>query len=134
MLPDPGADPTIDVPDYVDYDNAPQGRLPLISNLLDSWGTVTPMNHNNYRTIVITISTRLRFAFSWLVGDAEWAMGIARGARGGKWGEFFNRGRAMTPGATERLMAAYLTSRGIPPRRSLHRMAQPVQQQHVPPL
>ena len=46
-------------------------------------------------------------------------MGIARGAHGAEWGDFFHRSGAMTPGATERLMAAYLTWRGIPPPRSL---------------
>ena len=91
------------------------------------------MNHNNYRTMVVTLTTRLPFAFGWLVGDAEWAIGIARGAYGGEWGEFFHRGGAMTPGATKRLMAAYLTWRGIPPPRSLELMAQRAQQPHVPP-
>ena len=70
------------------------------------------MNHNNYRTIVVTLTTRLLIAFGWPVGDAEWAMGIASGAHGGEWGEFFHCGGAMTPGTTERLMAAYLTWRG----------------------
>ena len=64
------------------------------------------MNHNNYRTIVVTLTTRLPFAFGWLEGDADCAMGIACSTHGGKWGEFFNRGGAMTPGATRRLMAA----------------------------
>ena len=39
----------------------------------------------------------------------------------------------MTPGATERLMAAYLTSRGIPPSRSLESLIQRTLQPHVPP-
>ena len=41
------------------------------------------MNLNNYRTIVVTLTTRLPIAFGRLVGDAEWAMGIACGAHGG---------------------------------------------------
>ena len=69
-LPDPGADPTIYVPDYEHYDDAPRGSLPPIGNLPDSWGPVTAVNHNNYRTIVVTLTTRLPIAFSWLVGDA----------------------------------------------------------------
>ena len=113
-LPDPGADPTIYVANYEHYDDAPRGSLPPIGYLPDSWGPVTPMNHNNYRTIVVTLTTRLSIA--WLVGDAEWAMGIARRAHGGEWGEFLHRSGAMTPGATESLMAAYLTWRGIAPR------------------
>ena len=105
-------DPTIYVPDNEHYDNTPRGSLPPIGNLPDSWGPVTPMNHNKYRTTVVTLTTRLPSAFGWLVGDAEWAMGIVRGAHGGELGEFFHRGNAMTQGATERLMAAYLTWRG----------------------
>ena len=70
---------------------------------------------NNYRITVVTLTTRLPFAFGWLVGDAEWAMGIVRGAHGGRWGNFFHRSGAMTAGATERLMAAYLTLRGPTP-------------------
>ena len=107
-LPVPGADPTIYVPDNEHYDDAPQDSLPPIKNLPDSWGPVTPMNLNNYRTTVVTLLTRLLFAFGWLVGDAEWAMGIVRGAHGGEWGEFFHCSGAMTAGVTERLMAAYL--------------------------
>ena len=44
------------------------------------------MNNNNYRTIVVILTTRLPFAFGWLVGDLEWAMGNARGAHGGESG------------------------------------------------
>ena len=51
------------------------------------------MNLNNYRTTVVTLTTRLPFAFSWLVGDAEWAMGVVCGAHGAEWGEFFHRSR-----------------------------------------
>ena len=83
-LPVKGADPTIYVPDTEHYDNAPRGSLPPIGNLLDSRGPVTPMNLNNYRTTVVTLTPRLPFAFCWLVGDAEWAMKIIRGAHGGK--------------------------------------------------
>ena len=60
-------------------------------------------------------------------------MGIARGAHGAEWGDFFHRGGALTPGATGRLMAAYLTWRGIPPPRSLRSLVQRAQQPHVPP-
>ena len=97
-LQDPGVDPTIYVPDYEHYDDAPGGSLPPIGNLPDSWGPVTPMNHNNYRTIVVTLTTRLPIAFGWLVGDAEWAMGIARGAHGGEWGEILPPQRGHDPG------------------------------------
>ena len=70
-LPDPGADPTIFLPDHEHYDDAPRGSLPPIGNLPDSWGYVTPTNLNNYRTIVVTLTSRLPIAFCWLVGDAD---------------------------------------------------------------
>ena len=108
-LPTEGADPTFYVPESEHYDDAPRGSLPPIGSLPDSWGPVTPMNFNNYRTTVITLTTRLPFAFGSLVGDAEGAMGIVRGAQGGQWGDFFHRSGPITPGVTERLMAAYLT-------------------------
>ena len=132
-LPDPDADPTVYVPDHEDYNDAPRGSLPPIGNLPDSWGYVSPTNQNNYRNIVVTLTTRLPIAFGWLVGYAEPAMGIARGAHGAEWGDSFQRGGAMTPGATERLMAAYLRWRGIPPPRSLQSLIQRTLQPHVPP-
>ena len=132
-LPDPDADPTVHVPDHKDYNGAPRGSLPPIGNLPDSLGYVSPTKQNNYRNIVVTLTTRLPIAFGWLVGDAEWAMGIARGAHGAEWGDFFHRGGALTPGATERLMAAYLTWRGIPPPRSPESLIQRNLQPHVAP-
>ena len=132
-LPDPDGDPTVYVPDHEDYNNAPRGILPPIGNLPDSRGYVSPTNQNNYRNIVVTLTTRLPIAFGWLVGDAEWAMGIARGAHGAEWGDYFHRDGAMTLGATEMLMAAYLTWRGIPPPRSLESLIQRTLQPHVPP-
>ena len=126
-------DPTVYVPDHEDYNDAPRGSLSPIGNLPDSWGYVSPTNQNNYRNIIVTLTTRLLTAFGWLVGDAEWAMNIARGAHGAEWADFFHRGGAMTPGATERLMAAYLTRRGIPAPRSLKSLIQRTLQPHVPP-
>ena len=132
-LPAEGADPTIYVPDYEHYDDTPRGSLPPVGNLPDSWGPVTPINLYNYRTTVVTLTTRLPFAFGWLVGDAEWSMGIVCCAHGSEWGDFFHRSGAMTEGATSRLMAAYLTWRGIPLPRSLTPLARHAQQLHVPP-
>ena len=60
-------------------------------------------------------------------------MGLARGTHGAEWGGSFHCGGALTPGATERLMAAYLRWRGIPSRRSLQSLVQRAQQPHVPP-
>ena len=126
-------DHTVYVPDHEDYNDAPRGSLSPIGNLPDSWGYVSPTNQNNYRNIIVTLTTRLLIAFGWLVGDAERAMNIARGAHGAEWADFFHRGGAMTPGATERLMAAYLTRRGISAPRSLESLIQRTLQPHVPP-
>ena len=93
---------------------APSPPAPSTTQGSTFTGYVSPTNQNNYRNIVVTLTTRLPIAFGWLVGDAEWAMGIVRGAHGAEWGDFFHRGGAMTPGATERLMAAYLSGGGYP--------------------
>ena len=67
------------------------------------------MNRVNWRTTVVTLTTRLPFTFGRLVGDAEWAMGVICGAHGNEWGDFFHRSGALIEGTPERLMAAYLT-------------------------
>ena len=118
-LPTQRADPRTYVPDNEHYDDAPRGSVTPVGNLPDSWGPVTPLNFNNYRTTVVTLTTRLPFAIGWLVGDAEWAMGIVCGAHDRDWGDFFHRSGAMIEGAAERVMAAYLTWGGIPLQRSL---------------
>ena len=48
-------------------------------------------------------------------------------------GGFLPSRRGPNPGATVRLMAAYLTWRGIPPPRSLQSLVQRAQQPHIPP-
>ena len=55
-----GADSTIDVPAYEHYNDAPRGSLPIVGNLPDSWGSVSTMILNKYRTTVITLTTRLQ--------------------------------------------------------------------------
>ena len=106
------------VPDYEPYGGMPRGSLPPVGSLPDSWGPIAPLNGDNWRTTVLTLTTRLQYTFGWLVGDAELATGIARGAHGHDWGNFFRRSGNMTEGAPERLMASYLTLTGIPlPRR-----------------
>ena len=117
-LRDGEEDPTIWVQDYEHYGGVPWGSLPPVGNLPDRWGPMGPMNRDNWRTTVLTLTPHLPFTFGWLVGDVEWAIGIARGAHGHEWGDFFLRSGGMTEGAPDRLMAAYLTWRGIPlPRR-----------------
>ena len=88
-LQDGEEDPTIWVPDHEHYYGVPRGSLTPVGNLLDSWVPIGPMNHDNWRTTVLTLTTRLPFTLGWLVGDAEWAMGMARGAHGHECGEFF---------------------------------------------
>ena len=133
-LPDVGADSTIWVPDYEHYNNAPRGSLPPVGNLPDSWGPIDSMYRDNWRTTVITLTTRLPFTFSWQVGDAEWAIGVVHGAHGNEWGDFSHRSGGLVEGASERLMVAYLTWRGIPLTRSLVPVARRVEQPLVPPL
>ena len=113
-LPDSEADPTIWVPDYEHYSGVPRVSLPPVGNLPDSCGPVGPMNRDNRRATLLTLTALLPFTFGWLVGDAEWAMGVVRGAHGHEWGDFFRRSRGMVEGALERLMAACLTWRGGP--------------------
>ena len=132
-LPVEGADPTMYVPDYEHYGDAPRGSLPPVGNLPDSSGPVSTMNLNNWRTTVVSLTTRLLFTFGWLVGDAEWATGVVRGADGDRWGDFFHRSRALIEGAPERMMVVYLTWRGIPLPCSLVSLVRRAQQPHVPP-
>ena len=80
---------------------------------------VGPMDRNNWRATVLILTTRLPFTFGWLVGDAEWATGVLRGTHGHEWGDFFRRSGGLVKGAPERLMAAYLTWRGMPLLRRL---------------
>ena len=105
-LPDRYEDPKICVPDYEYYGGVPRGSLPPVGNLPDSWGPIGPMNRDNWRTTVLTLTTCLPFTFGWLDGDAEWAMGIACSAQGNEWGDCFRRRGGMTEGAPERLMVA----------------------------
>ena len=42
VVPVDGADPTIYVPDYEHYDDAPRGSLPPVGNVPDSWGPTPP--------------------------------------------------------------------------------------------
>ena len=71
--------PTSWAPDHEPYDRVPWGSLPLPRQLSDIWD-LNPMNIENYRAVSAPLSARLPVAFGWLLGDAEWAMGIVRGA------------------------------------------------------
>ena len=108
-LPDGEEAPTIWVADYEHYGGVPRGSMYPVGNLPDSWGPVGPMNRDNWRTTVLTLTTCLPFTFGWLVGDVECAMGMIRGADGHEWGDFSRCSGVMTKGAPERLMAANLT-------------------------
>ena len=60
------------------------------------------MNRDNWRTTVITLTTRLPFTFDWLLEDVGWAMGIVCGAQGNKWGDFLHRSRGLVGGGPGR--------------------------------
>ena len=92
------------------------------------------MNRNNWRVTVLTLTTRLPFTFGWLVGDAEWAMDVIRGAHGHEWGDSFRCSGGMVEGAPHRLIAAYLTWRGIPFPRRLVPVVWRAHQPLFPPL
>ena len=76
-LPDGEEDPTMWVPDYEHYSGVPRGSLTPVGNPSDSWGPVGPMNRDNWRTTVLTLTNRLPFTLGWLVGT-----------RTGPWGSF----------------------------------------------
>ena len=65
-----GENPTNWVPEHEPYDTVPPSSLPLLSELLRSWGP-SPITIENYRAITLPLIARLPFAFTWLVGDAE---------------------------------------------------------------
>ena len=132
-LPVEGADPRISVQDYEHYNDAPRGSPTPVDNLPDSWGPLTTMTLNNYGTNVVNLTTCRPFTFSWLVGDGDGGMGVVRGTYGGECGDFFHGSGALTEGAPERLMAAYLTWRGIPLPCSIAPLALRAQRPHVPP-
>ena len=111
----------------------PRGGLPLLGELPDSWNP-RPMNIENYRAGTLALSARLPFAFGWLVGDAEWAMGIIGCAHSQEWGDLPRRSGGLRPGdAIERLMAAWMTGRQIPVPRWLRPAIQRAHQPYVPP-
>ena len=87
----------------------PRGSLPLPGELPSTWD-LTTMNVENYRAVTVALSICLPFAFGWLVGDGEWAMGLARNAHSHEWGDlFFRSGRLCPDDAIYTVMAAWLT-------------------------
>ena len=71
--------PTNSASDHEPYDTVPRGRVSLRSELADNWG-LSAMNIGGYRAVTVALSACLPFFFGWLVGDADWAMRIVRGA------------------------------------------------------
>ena len=47
---------------------------------------LTTMNLKSYRAVTVALSSRLSFAFGWLVKNGELAMWLARNAHGHEWG------------------------------------------------
>ena len=83
-----GNNPSNHAPDHDPYDTAPRGSLPLPGELQITLDP-SPTNIENYRAVTVALSSRLPFAFGWLSGDGEWAMGLARNAHGHEWGDLF---------------------------------------------
>ena len=118
-------------PDNQPYDTVPRGSLPLPGELPSTWD-LTTMNVENYSANTVALSTRLPFALGGLVGDGEWAMGLARSAHGHEWGGLFYHSGGLRPGHNiYRVKAAWLTWRQIP----VPGWLQPVvQRAHHPPV
>ena len=91
------------------------------------------MNIENYRSVTVVLSSRLPFAFGWLVGDGVWAMGLTRDAHSHEWGDLFWRSGGLRPDTTDRVVAAWLTWRQIPVSEWLRPVAEQAHQPSVPP-
>ena len=91
----------------------PRGSLLLPGEQLSSWDP-TEMNIHNARAVTVALTSRLPFAFEWLVGDGKWAMGLARDAHGHEWRDLFWRRGGLCPDTIDRVMAAWLTWPQIP--------------------
>ena len=76
---------------------------------------LTTMNVENYRAVTVALSICLPFAFGWLVGDGEWAMGLARNTHSHEWGDLSFRSGGLRPNdVIYRVMAAWSTWKKIP--------------------
>ena len=74
----------------------PWGSLHLPGEVPSTWD-LTTMNVENYRAVKVALSICLPFACGRLVGDEEWAMGLARHAHGHDWGDLFFRSGGLPP-------------------------------------
>ena len=127
-----GDNPTNYTPNHEPYDLVPLGSLSLSGKLPSVWDP-SPMNIENYRAVTVALSGRLPFAFGLLVGDGEWAMGLARNAHGHEWGKLFVRNGDLRPDTIDRVMAAWLTWRQIPVREWLRPVVEHAHQSPVTP-
>ena len=118
QLPTGEESPTNWVPERETQNTVPRGSLPRLRELPANC-EMSPMNIDNYRAIALVLTTRVAFAFGWLVGDAEWAMGIFQGSHDHEWGGFLPRRGDLLPDAHERVLAAWLTLTKIPVPRNL---------------
>ena len=86
------------------------------------------MDIKSYRAFTLARTTCLPFALGWLLGDAEWAMGIVQNSNGHEWGEFLRCSGGLLSDAPWRLMAAFLTWRELPIPRNLQPVVERVNQ------
>ena len=92
------------------------------------------MNIESDRAVTVALSTRLPFAFGWLVKDGECAMGLARGAHGHDCGGLFFRNEGLRPGdSMYRVMGSWMTWRRIPVPKWLRPVVESAHQPSVVP-
>ena len=89
------------------------------------------MNRENYRAVVLTLTTHLPYFFGWFVGDAEWAMGMVRSVHGHEWGQFLRRSGGLPVSLMDigRIFVRHCslrTSFGEPPRPLRSRRCNPM--------
>ena len=112
-LPQGVENPANWVPDRDPHDTVPQGSLPQLSELPTNLD-VTRMNIESYRAVTLALTTRIFFAFSSLVGDAEWAMGIVPSSHSQEWGDFLRCSGRLLPGGHQRLKDSLADMEGAP--------------------
>ena len=113
QLPPGGGNPTSWVPDHESHDKVPGGSVSHHSELPTNLD-VSPVNLDNYRAITIPLTICLPFAFSWLAGDAEWAIWSVLNSHGHEWPKFHHCSGGLLPGAHEGLIRAWLIWSDLP--------------------
>ena len=121
------------VPDHERYGGVPRGSLSPVGSLPDSWGPIGPMNKKTGAppSSALPQAARSPLAGWWGTQNGPWGSLAARIAKNG--GIFLQGSGGMTERAPKRLMAAYLTWRGITLPHSLVPVARCTRQPLSPP-